>query len=728
MRVAITGLGVTCALGGSLAEAWPRILAGERAAGPLRLFDPAGQRATIAAEVTRLAIPAHEDGRPWSRTDAMALQAAREALAEAGLATWPKGLRVGLVVGGTTGGMFETERRLATMFADASTRAPDPDMLAHPLSATVDRLREALGPLTRARTLCSACSSGANAFVLGAAWLAQDLVDVALVGGTDALCRLTYTGFNALGAIDPEPARPFDVRRRGLTIGEGAGFAVLERPARARARGVAWGAELVGYGAASEAHHITNPEASGEVPARAIAAALARAGLTARDLDYVNAHGTATPLNDAMETQALVRALGQEIERVRVSSTKGQIGHTLGAAGAIEAAIAARVVQRGEIPPTGGLEQIDPACAALRHVVGAAERAEVRVALSSSFGFGGVDTVLAFAKPGVGRDEPAAPARAIRIVGTGSATRAGVLGGEANADLIAPLGAAPAPPATPVDPAAGLDPARARRLDRASRLAAAAIGAAGAEPSDAILLGVSYGETDGSAAFLARVIEKGPRLAPPAEFPNLVPSAPSGHASIYHRVHGLAATVADLGASAPGALATAFELLRAGELDGAIVGTAEGPSELVATCIAPTFAAAGATAAATSAARGEGGAALRLLASDRGDAPRVLAVAQGIDVDAVLADEEIAGLSTSAGGRVAVVIADPTDGLLASIAASAWRTAEVLRVAPWLGTHEGLSGIALAAAAARVARGELERALVLGDARGRAYGVVIARA
>jgi 3-oxoacyl-[acyl-carrier-protein] synthase II len=732
VRVAITGLGVTCALGGTLAEAWPRILAGERAAGPLRLFDPTGQRATIAAEVRDLHVPSHADGRPWSRTDAMAMQAAREALSEAGLSTRAPGLRVGLVVGGTTGGMFETERRLATMFADASARAPDPDMLAHPLSATVDRLREVLGPLVRARTLCSACSSGANAFVLGAAWLALDLVDVALVGGTDALCRLTYTGFNALGAIDPEPARPFDARRRGLTIGEGAGFAVLERPERARARGASWSAELVGFGALSEAHHITNPEASGVIPARAIEAALARAGVTAREVDYVNAHGTATPLNDAMETQALVRALGAEVSRVRVSSTKGQIGHTLGAAGAIEAAIAARVVQTGDIPPTGGLEQIDPACAALRHVIGKAEHDEVRVALSSSFGFGGVDTVLVFAKPGVGRDDPPAGApRAVRIVASGSATKAGLLSGDAHAPLIVPLEEAGStePSATTgaaADPTAGLDAARARRLDRASRLAAAAIGAAGCEPQDAILLGVSYGETDGSAAFLARVIEKGPRLAPPAEFPNLVPSAPSGHTSIYHRVHGLAATVADLGASAEGALSTAWELLRAGEIASAIVGTAEGPSELVATCIAPTFAAAGATAAATSAARGEGGTALRLCARDEGDAPAVLAAAQGSSAAEALAEEAIVAAAHQA-GRAIVVVADATDALRAAIDASPWRAATRLRVAPSLGTHEGLGGIALAAAAARVQRGEADRALVIGEARGRAYAVVIAR-
>lgn len=736
MRIAVTGVGVVCALGGSLAESWPRIVAGERAAAPLRLFDTTGQRATIAAQVERLRVPTRTDGHLWSRTDAMALQAAEEALAEAGLSQRAPGLRLGIVLGGTTGGMFETERRLAQMSTDPSTRRPDPDMLAHPLSATIDRLRETLGPLTRARTLCSACSSGANAFVLGAAWLALDVVDVVLAGGTDALCRLTFTGFNALGAIDLEPARPFDVRRRGLTIGEGAGFAVLERPSRARARGVGWGAELVGYGALSEAHHITNPEASGEIPARAILAALARAGVSPREVDYVNAHGTATQLNDAMETRALVRALGDELSRVRVSSTKGQIGHTLGAAGAIEAALTARVIQLGVIPPTGGLEQIDPECAALRHVVGTAERAEVRVALSSSFGFGGVDTVLAFAKPGFAGSEDdarAASRRAVRVAAVGTATRAGARAGAANADLLEPV-ATSAPASTlelSSDPAAGLDVARARRLDRASRLAAAAIGLVDAQPDDAVLLGVSYGETDGSAAFLARTFEKGPRLAPPAEFPNLVPSAPSGHAAIYHRLHGLASTVADLGASGEAALTTAYELLAAGELDAAIVGTAEGPSELVATSLAPTFAEVGATASATSAARGEGGAAARLVSGDAalaggagGAGLFVLAVAQAEHAAEALRDPEIEAL---AGGAMLVVVADATPALCATIAASRWREATLLRVLPALGTHEGLGSVAIAGAVARLGLGEAERALVIGEARGRAYAVVLGR-
>jgi hypothetical protein len=201
--------------------------------------------------------------------------------------------------------------------------------------------------------------------------------------------------------------------------------------------------------------------------------------------------------------------------------------------------------------------------------------------------------------------------------------------------------------------------------------------------------------------------------------------------SIYHRLHGLASTVADLGASGEAALATAYELLSAGELDAAIIGTAEAPSELVATSLAPTFAEVGATASATSAARGEGGAAARLVAAEatgangandaNGAGARVLAVEHAADA---LRCPEIEAL---AGGSALVVVADATAALCATIAASGWREATLLRVLPALGTHEGLGGVAIAGAVARVGRGDAERALVIGEARGRAYAVVIGR-
>ena len=716
MRAALTGFGLVCALGRTTTEAWARILAGERGIGPVTLFDVTGQRASIAAAVRGLDVPS-DGGAMWSRTDAMALVAAREALTEAGLD--PRVDRVGLVIGGTTGGMFETETLLARMHGDHTARVPTPEMLAHPLSATIDRLDATLGPFVRARALCSACSSGANAFALGRAWLELGVCDAVLVGGTDGLCRLTFTGFNALGAIDPEPARPFDERRRGLTLGEGAGFAVLERAERALARGRVHAVELVGVGIVSEAHHITNPAEDGNKPAEAIAAALRQARLKPADVDYVNAHGTATQLNDAMESRALAIALEGELGRVFVSSTKGQIGHTLGAAGAIEAVLAALTVRDGRLPPTVGLERVDPSCAPLRHVAGASVRHDVRVALSNSFGFGGVDTVLAFARAGYAPDVER-PRRTVWVTGIGSASPAGALQWDENTRLL--------DPDAPVqqDPTTSLDGARARRLDRAARLAAVAAQLAWSTGGDGILLGTSYGDTDGTAAFLARCFDRGPRLAPPADFPNLVPSSPSGHVSIYLGLHGPALTVADLSTSGEAAIATAFELVASGQIEAATAGSAEGPSEIVAHCLEPMFRQSAPPGPAR--ARTEGAALLRLMRepapeirAQLGDSVVLRQVIQARDVAAALAEVE------APFGRGHVVLGEASASTRAALAASLWRHAPVREITPTVGRHEGLGGFAVAAAAALVARREVDTALAVGHARGRAYAIVVER-
>jgi len=703
LRVALTGSGIVCAVGHSVAEAWPKIAAGERGIGPVTLFDVSGQRSSIAAEAKGIVPPPVESGAPWSRSDAMALSAVREALAEAGID--PRTRRVGLVVGGTTGGMFETEGLLARMHANAAERVPNPEMLAHPLSATADRLNQALGPFARMRTVCSACSSGANAFAIGAAWLRLGVVDAVVVGGTDGLCKLTYTGFNALGAVDPNPARPFDANRRGLTLGEGAGFAVLELPSSVERRGGKWEVELVGVGITSEAHHITNPSEDGSLAGHAIELALKSANLAPERVDYVNAHGTATPLNDAMESRALARALGENASRAYVSSTKGVMGHTLGAAGAIEAIIAGLAIRERRVPPTAGLEEIDPKCAHLRHVPKGGAEAEINVALSNSFGFGGVDTVLALARRGVVR-EGDEPRRRVFVSGIGSASAAGALRGHENAKLVEPRGES-------ADPIVGLDAARARRLDRAARLGTVAAQLAGANGHDGVIMGSSYGDADGSASFLAKILEKGPRLAPPAEFPNLVPSSPTGHVSIYLGLHGPAFAVADLSTSGESAVASAYELVATGEADALVAGSIEGPSEIAASCLAPAFRAL--EGIVRPGGRTEGAAAIRLTREPTGI--EVVQVIAGNDA------REIAGEATAPRGRAVVVVAEKNG----HVVPASWSVAEVRDVVGAVGRHEGLGGFALAAAAALLERGDFDSALVLGTASHRAYAIVLAR-
>jgi 3-oxoacyl-[acyl-carrier-protein] synthase II len=229
------------------------------------------------------------------------------------------------------------------------------------------------------------------------------LADVILTGGSDVLARLTYGGFNSLRAVDPDPCRPFDRERKGLSIGEAAGVLVFEEAGHARRRGAPVVAEFRGYGVTSDAYHMTAPDPSGAAGGRTITAALEDAGLNVGDVDYVNAHGTATPQNDAAETAALKAALGDRARRIPISSIKSMIGHCLCASGAIEAVATAMTVRDGKVPPTIHYENPDPACD-LDYVPNASRDVEVDVALSNSFAFGGNSSVVVLA-----RYDPARP-------------------------------------------------------------------------------------------------------------------------------------------------------------------------------------------------------------------------------------------------------------------------------------------------------------------------------
>ncbi len=740
--IAVTGVGAVTSLGGTARETFERLVRGERGLRPLTVFDGAGYRTTIVAEVAGLEVPAEvESGRrrDASRTSTLALMAAREALDESELPR--EGLRVGLVVGGTTAGMLETESLLSVLVSpagevdEAARKEALARMLSHPLSAPTDKVARELAPFTRIRSLSSACSSGANALVVGATWLALDLVDAVVCGAADALCRVTLGGFGALGALDPEGARPFDRRRKGLTLGEGAGFVVLERARDARARRKAALCTLLGWSSRSEAHHITNPEPTGEAPARAMMTAMRRAGLGPADIDYVNAHGTGTPLNDPMESNAIARALGRDVERVPVSSQKGQIGHTLAAAGAIETTISALALVRGIIPPTGGLEEPDPACA-LVHVIGAPRDQPLRAVLSSSFGFGGMDTVLCF---GSATAEAPEHPRAGRVVVTGSAalTPAGV----ATGDGLAALPSVPAAQASVPAEILALDPDRARRLDRSSRLAAVVLEAAlapslrGEEPAAdptghelGLVLGSAFGAVDATALFMRRLREKGPRLVSPADFPSLVPSSPAGHVSIYHHLRGASVVVADLATSGEAAFAQSHELVAAGEADALVAVAVEERSTIVEQVLAVVFAEARAQAASPrTEPRAEGASAIVLASEEHARAKGLMPLAAVHQV--LVFDEHAEALSelTRPEGRAVVVSCDPTSRARDLVRGSRWADAAQL---PWpaqQGSHEAMGGIALAVATAVLARGDADTTLCVGTARGRGYAVVLVK-
>ncbi len=728
-RVWVTGIGVVSPLARGAAATMDRILAGDRAIRRLSLFELPGAAPGLAAEVADLraadvAPPGEALG--WSRTDAMSVLAVREALAHAGVD--PARAPMDLILGGTTAGMFETEATLAALSRDPSAIAPLQEMLSHPLSSTADHVRAAVGPFRRVRSVCSACSSGANAILLAATWIRSGRSRCVIAGGADGLCRLTYAGFSALSALSADPCRPFDRRRNGLNLGEGAAFLVLEPEDAARARGARPLAELRGFAVGAEAHHITNPEGEGVSAARVMSEAIARAGLTPADVDYVNAHGTATALNDAMESAAIARCFGSESARVAVSSSKGQIGHTLAAAGAIEAAISVMAIERGALPPTVGLEEVDPACSLA--LVTTSRPAAIRAAISNSFGFGGTDSVLVFTALDAFPDPP--PVRApSRVVVTGGATVGplGVLGARASLAYLEP-GPPPAPGAIDVRTADHLDVSRARRLDRAARLTTIAAAAAGADAGLAFgtpscmdvgaISGSAFGSVDGSTAFMRRIYDKGVKFASPADFPNLVPSSPIGHASIYLGLRGPVLAVSDLEATAESALVSALELLSGGVGGAIFAGSAEEWSVMVDRCLGPLC-----SAITDRGPRSEGASALLLETGERADARSAKALARVAwwtswrdDGAGALADAPLPPSSPS-------IVVVGRAGFHLPLVGSPWSAVPLRAVADRAGDHEGAGGFGAVAAASAIARGDVTAALVLGVARDRGFAILL---
>jgi 3-oxoacyl-[acyl-carrier-protein] synthase II len=717
----ITGLGMMSPLGGDVETSVRRLWAGERGIRELSLFQLPGARSRYAAEVVGLV-----DQGVAARTDAIAIQAAREALASAGLAN---GEGVDLVVGGTTAGMFETEELLTQLGHTDLTGEMEVRLRTHPLSSTADRLHEKLGPFVQTRTVCCACTSGAAALALGASWIRAGRSERVLAGGADALCRLTYSGFGSLAVLDAAPCRPFDKTRAGLTLGEGAGFLVLERADLAKARGVRPIAELAGYALGGEAHHITNPEPSGKTAQRIMSRALAVAQVAPADVGYVNAHGTATPLNDSSEAAAIRACFGDV--RVPVSSSKGQIGHTLGAAGAIEAVIAAKTVETRTLPPTVGLVEPDAACD-VDHVLQARPVDAPLTVMSSSFGFGGTGGAVVV-RPAVSAERDAlAPVEAV-VTGVAVVARGRLLEGPADvAALLAPVRGNGHDAGSSDDPTAWLDAGRARRMDRAGRLSAAVIGAALRDadrataplPREGVgaISGTAFGNVDGSMRYMKRVIDKGAAFASPADFPNLVPSSPVSHAAIYWGLGGPALATPDLSATAESATATGLELVVGGVCDAAVVGSVEEISQLAERVLAPLLD------VRTLAAHSEGASALVIErgadAAARGRTP-LARVTFWQSVRGLAAD----GVSAAAGvpppRQGSKVVAEPavqTDKLLTG---SAWSGVERLTTASIAGDHVGLGGVALAAAAGLVAHGGASSVLVLGEAPERSYAFLL---
>lgn len=398
-RVVVTGLGAVTSLGIDLASSWQGLIDGRSNIGPITLFDASLFRTKLAAEIKVL-----PDGfepslkRRLSRSDIIGLAAAAEALADSGLDLSKENpRRIGVILGGGVSGLLDSENYFRDLLAKGPKGARPSRVLNHPPDQTTDRIAERWGFLGPRSTITTACSSSGTSLGYASDLIRHGICDVVVTGGSDTFARLTHGGFNALRAVDPEPCRPFDRRRKGLSIGEAAGLLVFEEEGRARRRGAHIHARFLGYGVTSDAHHMTQPEPSGEACARTMRAAMKDARLNPEDVDYVNAHGTATPQNDSAETASIKRALGERARRILISSIKSMLGHCLCSAGAIEAVATVMTIETGVIPPTIRWEEPDPECD-LDVVPNVAREQPVRAALSNSFAFGGNSTVVAFGR------------------------------------------------------------------------------------------------------------------------------------------------------------------------------------------------------------------------------------------------------------------------------------------------------------------------------------------
>ena len=390
--VAITGLGAVSGFGWGVGAFWQGLLAGATAIRDFRRFDHSAFRTHVASEVpAEFAAEAWSDRARTTLADRFALFAASEALAAAGLPERLDGVAAGLFFGSSTGGMLEAEEFFAELTAPARRRIPIGRLAAQQPCGPGDAVARVHGVGGPVETIASACASATLALGSALDALRAGEIDLALAGGADSLCRLTFAGFNSLRAVDPRPCRPFRAEREGMSVGEGGAVLVLETRAHAERRGARVLGWLAGVGASCDAHHMTAPDPAGDGISRAVAAALADAGVDAAAIDFVNLHGTGTPANDAAEARMLARIFGERVARLPATSTKGAVGHYLGAAGAIEAVATLLCLEHGLVHPTPGEGTPDPN-APVDLVVGAARPVPgARLALSTNLAFGGAN-------------------------------------------------------------------------------------------------------------------------------------------------------------------------------------------------------------------------------------------------------------------------------------------------------------------------------------------------
>jgi 3-oxoacyl-[acyl-carrier-protein] synthase II len=407
-RVVVTGLGVVTPLGCELDDVWDAVCRGKSGVGLVERFDCREFKVRFGGEIrqfdaTRYLQMDARDLRRADRFSQFAMVAAEQAVVQAGIDfTAGDAYRYGVLVGSGIGGLDEIELQHSVLF----DRGPDrispfmiPKLIINAASGNVSVRWKLRGPNT---SVCTACASGTNAIGDAFRMIQYGMADVMVTGGTEAaLTPMGIAGFARMGALSvrndapQEASRPFDVDRDGFVLSEGAGILILEELEFALRRGARILAEVCGYGLSSDATHLTSPDPQGTGAARAIQGAILDAGVRPDDIDYINAHGTSTPLGDVAETNAIRTVFGQHADAIAVSSTKSQLGHLLGASGGVEAAFCVLALERQLAPPTINLDHPDPACD-LDYVPHEPRSMRIRCAMKNSFGFGGHNACLVF--------------------------------------------------------------------------------------------------------------------------------------------------------------------------------------------------------------------------------------------------------------------------------------------------------------------------------------------
>ena len=404
-RVVVTGLGVVSPVGNDIETMWESIKAGKHGIGRITRFDLEGHKVTLAAEVKNFDFGDKRAARRLDIADQYALVAAREAVADSGIVSGENvdSDRFGVYGGTGIGGLATLESEVTKCVKKGTTARASallvPMMMPNAVAGNISMEFKAKGA---SFGIVSACAAGTHN--IGEAYrnIKHGYNDVVRAGGAESvLAPVSFSGFSNMTAMntttDPDRASiPFDEDRAGFILGEGAGFLILEELEHAEKRGAEIYAEIVGYGATSDAYHITSPDPEGEGAAKAIKMAIEDAGITPDDVNYINAHGTGTPYNDAFETIAIKKVFGEDT-KVPVSSTKSMTGHLLGAAGGLEAVICAKAIVENFIPPTAGLQKQDPELD-LDYVPNVGRKAELNYVLSNSLGFGGHNATLIMKK------------------------------------------------------------------------------------------------------------------------------------------------------------------------------------------------------------------------------------------------------------------------------------------------------------------------------------------